>query len=302
MKETGPVEPLRDPASRSGRAEDLIRAAQAHAERLCELALAQTPAPYHSFIILMEQRKRIGGSEATPIWADIRLPYMSVDGRVRMAIDEHEDAGKHLHIEASFVMDETTGQPLARAKVRSDLRGTAMAHARIFLNGSGPHKSNPVETAETSAVGRALGFLGYGCFGTGIASAEEVAQEKPGRLSRAGGPAPVPTSGTGAPAGGMANPEDGNAREAPIGGRIEKPRAAAPPRTTPQAVFSQINALFEQRRTPGARRVGLMKEYRGREGELVHLLESGHDAGNASIATRASVDVPLEVGADDVPF
>jgi hypothetical protein len=37
-------------------------------------------------------------------------------------------------------------------------------------------ESNPLENAETSAVGRALGFLGYGVYGTGIASADEVLQ------------------------------------------------------------------------------------------------------------------------------
>ena len=71
-----------------------------------------------------------------------------------MAIDEHEEAGKQLHIETAFVMDPTTGQPLARATVKSEVRGTAVAHARIFLNGGGANRSNPVETGETSAVGR----------------------------------------------------------------------------------------------------------------------------------------------------
>jgi hypothetical protein len=36
-------------------------------------------------------------------------------------------------------------------------------------------KSNPYEVAETSAVGRALGFAGYG-IGEGIASADEIAR------------------------------------------------------------------------------------------------------------------------------
>jgi hypothetical protein len=48
------------------------------------------------------------------------------------------------------------------------------AHARVFVGGSGVDESNPLENAETSAVGRALGFLGYGLYGTGIASADEV--------------------------------------------------------------------------------------------------------------------------------
>jgi hypothetical protein len=38
-----------------------------------------------------------------------------------------------------------------------------------------------LENAETSAVGRALGFLGYGLYGTGIASAEEVLQAQAAR-------------------------------------------------------------------------------------------------------------------------
>lgn len=33
---------------------------------------------------------------------------------------EHEEAGKQLHIETAFVMDQTTGQPLARATVLHD--------------------------------------------------------------------------------------------------------------------------------------------------------------------------------------
>ena len=44
----------------------------------------------------------------------------------------------------------------------------------MFLGGDGVNESNPLETGETSAVGRALGMWGFGCYGTGIASAEEV--------------------------------------------------------------------------------------------------------------------------------
>jgi hypothetical protein len=66
------------------------------------------------------------------------------------------------------------GQLLACATVTSEIYGTAVAHARVFLGGDGVNESNPLETGETSALGRALGMWGFGCYGTGIASAEEV--------------------------------------------------------------------------------------------------------------------------------
>jgi hypothetical protein len=43
-------------------AHTLIREAQDKAERLCALAVAQTPAAYQSFITLIEQRRE-GGRE-----------------------------------------------------------------------------------------------------------------------------------------------------------------------------------------------------------------------------------------------
>ena len=152
----------------------LIRDAQDKAERLCALAVEQTPAAYQSFITLIEQRRKVGGTRRAPILATVRQPYLSVDGRVKWARDEHLRAGKRFDVRTEFAVEATSGQLVARATLTSEIYGTVVAHARVFLGGDGVNESNPLETGETSAVGRALGMWGFGCYGTGIASAEEV--------------------------------------------------------------------------------------------------------------------------------
>jgi hypothetical protein len=178
-------------------AQTLIREAQERAERLCELAVASTPAQYRSFIVLIEQRKKVGGSRQNPIYATIHLPYMSVDGLVKIARDQHEAAGKKLDVHTSFVLEPITQLPVCRATVVSEIHGTVEATARIFLNGEGANETNPLETAETSAVGRALGMLGVGRFGTGIASADEVLRV----VDRSSGPAATQSHAPGSRAG-----------------------------------------------------------------------------------------------------
>jgi hypothetical protein len=186
-------------------AQVLIRDAQDKAERLCALAVEQTPAAYQSFITLIEQRRKVGGTRQAPIFATVRQPYLSVDGRVKWARDEHLRAGKRFDVQTAFVVEPTSGQLLACATVTSEIYGTAVAHARVFLGGDGVNESNPLETGETSALGRALGMWGFGCYGTGIASAEEVLRvadrpdgSGPG-AGRSGGPGEG-TNGAGDPA------------------------------------------------------------------------------------------------------
>lgn len=154
--------------------EDLAQDAIEQAERACQSAVEGTPEAYRGFLTFIRQNKRVGGSRQHPIYASIRLPYMRVDGRVKMALDEHRQQGATLVIHTEFESDPASDQLLCRATVTSAMLGTVTAHARVFLNGAGVDATNPMENAETSAVGRALGFLGYGLYGTGIASAEEV--------------------------------------------------------------------------------------------------------------------------------
>jgi hypothetical protein len=104
---------------------------------------------------------------------------------VKWARDEHLRAGKRFDVQTAFVVEPISGQLLACATVTSEIYGTAVAHARVFLGGDGVNESNPLETGETSALGRALGMWGFGCYGTGIASAEEVLRV-PERLDGSG--------------------------------------------------------------------------------------------------------------------
>ena len=178
--------------------EDPVQDAIEQAERACQSAVEGTPELYRGFLTFIRQNKRVGGSRQNPLYAAIRLPYMRVDGRVKMALDEHREQGATLVIQTQFESDPASDQLMCRATVTSAMLGTVTAHARVFLNGNGVDATNPMENAETSAVGRALGFLGYGLYGTGIASAEEVLLAVAERETQASGKAAV-ASDNGAP-------------------------------------------------------------------------------------------------------
>jgi hypothetical protein len=165
----------------------LTRHARDNAKRLMLDALQKTDAKYRSFIVPIGQWRKVGETGERDIKVYVELPYMSVDGRVLMAIDEHMAQGKKLIVQpAGFKDDPVSGQKLCQVTVRAELRGEATGTARLFIGGGGANRDNPVETAETSAIGRALGFLGYGCFGTGIASADEMITALGGDPSRSG--------------------------------------------------------------------------------------------------------------------
>ncbi len=190
-------------------------AEKADAQEKVKQAYDCIPAEYHSFIVLLKQSIKLGKpssyriteeGKAAGMWqaddgtlyCSIALPYMTVDGRVRWARDEHRKAEKALNIRTEI------SDGFVRATVESELLGSATATAKIGA-GSGVDRTNPIENAETSAVGRALGFLGYGLIGTGIASADEVAGSrennsneqpaaKPAAPKPASQPAASPTS------------------------------------------------------------------------------------------------------------
>jgi hypothetical protein len=170
----------------------LIREAQDKAERLCALAVEQTPAGYQSFITLIEQRRKVGGTRQAPVFAAVRQPYLSVDGRVKWARDEHLRAGKRFDVQTEFLVEPTSGQLLARATLTSEIYGTVLAHARVFLGGDGVNESNPLETGETSAVGRALGMWGFGCYGDRVGGRGPAGDRPIGTGGNAHGGGPHP--------------------------------------------------------------------------------------------------------------
>lgn len=149
--------------------EKIITEEKERSRRLCEEALEETPEPYRKFITFITNRKKIGDT-----YVQVQNPYMTVAGRVQIAIDEHREREATLDIETWFEQEMVGGHILCKTKVVSSLLGSATAHARVFVDGSGASRTNHAEVAETSSIGRALGNLGYGLYGTGIASAEEM--------------------------------------------------------------------------------------------------------------------------------
>lgn len=153
-----------------------------------EQAKKQIPAEYHEFVVLLPQNVKVSqtqvdiDSHASELgffatkngtYVSVSYPYMAVNGRVKMARDDHRKAGKLLHFNEPAISNQ--GKSLS-VTIESELLGKATGSSLIPLgeNASGAERDNPLEVAETSAIGRALGFLGYGLIGTGIASAEEM--------------------------------------------------------------------------------------------------------------------------------
>ena len=91
----------------------LIRQARDNAKRLMLDALQKTDPKYRSFIVPIGQWKKVGESGDRDIKVYVELPYMSVDGRVLMAIDEHMAQGKKVIIQpAEFKDDPVSAQKL----------------------------------------------------------------------------------------------------------------------------------------------------------------------------------------------
>ena len=100
--------------------------------------------------------------------------YATVDSRVEFFREKYPSWS----IETIYpVLELDRGVCVCRAIIKDDegrVVSDGWAHEWQSKPGSMVNKTSYVENAQTSAVGRALGFLGIGINGMGIASADEV--------------------------------------------------------------------------------------------------------------------------------
>lgn len=109
-------------------------------------------------------------------WQTTEHPYMTVDGKLAMANQDHARLAKRLDFSAPQILVDNEDQLTLMVTVSSEMYGTrhGIATSRR-IGGSEIERLFPWEVAETSAIGRALSAMGYGLFpGSGLASADDM--------------------------------------------------------------------------------------------------------------------------------
>jgi hypothetical protein len=104
-----------------------------------------------------------------------KVTYVTVAGRLKEASRVNGVMKSGYTMNTFF---ETIGEDMYAVAEYSGMSAAGChcqtkARAKVQYGGYGPNKVAPVEIAETSAVGRALGFAGFG-IDAGVASADEI--------------------------------------------------------------------------------------------------------------------------------
>lgn len=130
-----------------------------------------THEEFADYVVALTQRRR--GEDG---WQNTEHPYMTVDGKLAMANQDHARQGKRLDFGSPQVLVDNDEQLTLVVTVTSEIYGTrhGIATSRR-IGGTAAEREFPWEVAETSATGRALSMMGYGLFpGSGLASAEDM--------------------------------------------------------------------------------------------------------------------------------
>lgn len=180
-----------------------------------EAAMRAIPSEYRDYLMYLPQnetlinREPLDGEYPLPpgvfawkgkTFISVKYPYMVVAGRVKWFRDDHREAGAKCSIttNAAEIREMMkNGQPIPPGYpfvtvVESELHGKVEALASIHIDGKAVDAHFPLENAETSSLGRALGKMGYGLIGSGLSSAEEV-EEAIRRKSKEDGSKPSET-------------------------------------------------------------------------------------------------------------
>ncbi len=143
------------------------------------------------FVLLLDKHQKVKGQ-----WITVQQPYMTVDGRIAMACRDHANQGKRLDFHDPQVIENSELRLTLRVTVESEIYGRRHGIASSRFDGaSSPfERGHPWEVAETSALGRALGAMGYGLLPrAGFVSGEEAmlaTEEEPSAVRDSKGPRP----------------------------------------------------------------------------------------------------------------
>jgi hypothetical protein len=130
-----------------------------------------THEEFADYVLALAQRKKTDEG-----WQTTEHPYMTVDGKLAMANQDHARQNKRLDFGPPQVLADNDEQLTILVTVTSEIYGTrhGIATSRK-IGGTAAEREFPWEVAETSAIGRALSTMGYGVFpGSGLASADDM--------------------------------------------------------------------------------------------------------------------------------